>query len=190
MSTLGLILLVSFVLAALATAALICCIRQNTIQLVHQAVPGLGAEGETRYRGSNADKLSLEAYYRPMRHLLDPDELACARALEGVSQLQWKEFRGQRIRAFRSYLSDLKTDFRRLEFKLRYLILAGSAGDADLVHSLNRLRAKFGLGMLMLEIRLLAFQMGVGSISIASLLDEIEELERALQPEQAQSATA
>jgi hypothetical protein len=122
--------------------------------------------------------------------MLDPVELERARALERISPEQWNEFRAQRVHAFRTYLSDLKVDFRRLEFKLRYMVLAGSADDADLVIRLNKLKAQFGLGMLLLEFRLLAFQFGVGSIEISALLDGIHQLERALEPQRGMATVA
>ncbi len=89
------------------------------------------------------------------------------------------------------YLRDLKVDFRRLEFKLRYMVLAGSADDADLVLRLNKLKAQFGIRMLLLELRLLAFQFGIGSIEVSTLLDGVQQLERALEPRRtAVAATA
>ncbi len=190
MSTLGIILSLTFVLAGFASAALFCCIRNNNKHFSNLGSVAAGAGTEIRRRESGSDKLSLEAYYRPMRHMLDPVELERARALERISPEQWKEFRTQRIQAFRTYLNDLKVDFRRLEFKLRYMALAGTAEHADLVIRLNKLKAQFGLGMLLLEFRLLAFQFGVGSIEISALLDGIHQLERALEPQHALAVAA
>lgn len=183
MSTLGIILLSVFVLAGFASAALFCCIRNNNKHFSDMGDSSLVTGMENRRRELGSDKLSLEAYYRPMRHMLDPVQLEQARALERISPEQWNEFRSQRVQAFRSYLRDLQVDFRRLEFKLRYMVLAGSADDADLVIRLNKLKAQFGLGMLLLEFRLLAFQFGIGSIEISALLDGIHQLERALEPQ-------
>lgn len=190
MSTLGFILLFVIALSVPLAAALFCCIRNNNKHFSDtghgNSIPGT----DQRRRDVGSDKLSLAAYYRPMRHMLDPDELERARAMERISPSQWKEFRAQRVQAFRIYLSDLKVDFRRLEFKLRYMTLAGTAEDADLVIRLNKLKAQFGFGMLVLEMRLMLFQFGVGTIEIAPLLDGIQQLERVLEPQRAFAAAA
>lgn len=190
MSTLAIILFLMFVLAGFASAALFCCIRNNNKHFSNLGSEAATTGTENRRRELGSDKLSLEAYYRPMRHMLDPVELERARGLERISPEQWKEFRTQRIHAFRTYLNDLKVDFRRLEFKLRYMALAGTAEDAEMVIRLNQLKAQFGIGMLWLEFRLLAFQFGVGSIEISALLDSIHQLERALEPQRALGAVA
>lgn len=190
MSTLGILFLIAFTLCAFVSAVLYCSIRNNNKQFSDAGFGASGMGTENRRRELGSDKMSLEAYYRPMRHMLDPVELERARSLERISTAQWKEFRAQRIQAFRNYLSDLKVDFGRLEFKLRYMALAGTAADADLVLRLNKLKAQFGLGMLLLEFRLLAFQFGVGSIEISALLDGIHQLECALEPQRGLSAIA
>ncbi len=131
---------------------------------------------------SPADRESLVSYYRPLRLLLDPDELAHAKSLAGDDHAAWRRFRRQRIRAFRCYLRDLEVDFRRLEFKLRYLLLAASASDAQWVHQLNRLRAQFALRLFVLEFRLLLFSLGLGTINASALLEAMERMEQALSP--------
>jgi hypothetical protein len=190
MSTLSIFILIGFAFSALLSAALICCIRSNNKRFAEAGPVDRSSGTDLRRREVGSDKLSLEAYYRPMRHMLDPIELERARTMERISPAHFKEFRVQRIQAFRTYLGDLKVDFRRLEFKLRYMVLAGTAEDADLVIRLNKLKAQFGLGMLLLELRLVAFQLGVGSVEISALLDGIQQLERALEPQRPLAAAA
>jgi uncharacterized membrane protein YciS (DUF1049 family) len=189
MSTLGLILLVGFALVTLLSALIFCSIRSNSMDLSSVEEFGEACGTELR-REIGSDKISLEAYYRPMRSMLDQMELDQAKRLERVQPAQWKQFRAKRIQAFRMYLRDLKVDFRRLEFKLRYMVLAGTAEDADLVVRLNRLKAQFGFRMVTLELRLLAFQFGVGSIEVSALLDGIQQLEKALEPRRSTAAAS
>lgn len=190
MSTLAIVLLSCFVLIAALSIALFLCIFNNNKHLETSAAGDSVHGTDERRRELGSDKLSLEAYYRPMRQMLDPVELQRARSMEGISPAQWKEFRAQRLRAFRIYLGDLKVDFRRLEFKLRYMALAARAEDADYVIRLNKLKAQFGIGMIVLELRLLAFQLGFGSIEVSPLLNGIAQLEKALEPQPALAAAA
>jgi hypothetical protein len=117
-----------------------------------------------------------------MRLMLDPAELARAQELSAGQPEAWKAFRRQRVRAFRAYLNDLRLDFRRLEFKLRYLLLAAPASDALWVHRLNRVRARFAYDSFALEFRLILFSWGVGTVNVSGLLDTIEQMEKVLEP--------
>jgi hypothetical protein len=137
-----------------------------------------------------SDRISLTEYYRPMVLLLDPDELNAARALPHVSKSAFKRFRKQRIAAFRKYLADLQLDFRRLEFKLRFLLLNASASQAGLVHRLNMLKLQFTWNLYVLEFRLVLFSLGIGTLDVSGLLEELESLNQALQPQRSQTASA
>jgi hypothetical protein len=170
MSTFALLSSALFLLVVLISLALYFVISLNS--------KGLEAASSS----TSNDKISLSAYYQPMRLLLNEDELASARQLMGISAQDWKSFRQRRLRVFRHYLSDLRTDFRRMEFKLRYLMLAASREDVHLVERLNRVKLEFYLGLWALEARLLLFYFGVGSIEIGPILDRLQIMESALVP--------
>ena len=106
---------------------------------------------------SVSDRESFADYYRPMLRMLDSRELASARSLGGVAQRDFSRFRARRIASFRAYLYDMRLDFHRIDFKMRYLLLSASAQEADLVQQLNGLKLRFQMQLWRVEFQLLAF---------------------------------
>ncbi len=137
-----------------------------------------------------ADRQSLLDYYRPMLLLLDARELERARLLTGTSPEDWRRFRRARIQSFRAYLGDMRLDFQRLEFKLRYFMLAASAEEGRLVTELNRLKLQYFRNLLLIEARLALFEAGLGTVDPTPLLEAIEVLESSLNPGFARSVAA
>jgi hypothetical protein len=126
---------------------------------------------------SESDRESFAEYYRPMVRLLDPVELDRARVLEGIGKEDFMRFRRQRIYAFRSYLTDMKLDFHRVEFKIRYLMLSATQHEADIILDLNRLKSSFQWKLWKIQWQLFLFQFGVGAIDARPLVQALEEFE-------------
>ncbi len=139
---------------------------------------------------SVSDRESFADYYRPMLCMLDSRELAAARLLRGVTQSDMSRFRARRIASFRSYLADMRLDFHRIDFKMRYLLLSASAQEADLVQQLNGLKLKFQLQLWRVEFQLLAFRLGYGSIKITPLIEMLEQFDSSLIRRPAMSAAS
>jgi hypothetical protein len=137
-------------------------------------------EENAQSAGSHSDRESFSDYYRPMTRMLDPREFEAARALAGVGSSEYARFRSTRIAAFRSYLNDMRLDFNRIEFKMRYLMLAASRDQADLVVSLNRVKSSFQLQMLRIEVQLFLFRFGWSSVDVQPLVQMLEQLEAPL----------
>jgi hypothetical protein len=135
-----------------------------------------------------SDRESFTAYYRPMLLLLDREQLCRAQSLEGISAEDFSRFRRQRVYAFRSYLNEMKLDFHRIEFKLRYLMLSATQQEADLVMRLNRLKASFQWNLWKVQIQLFLFQWGAGTVNPTPLVQALEEFELSLTRNQAQIA--
>ena len=162
-------------------AALLAYARSRSSSLVNSAAAS---------DPSISDRQSFAAYYQPMLRLLDSRELASARSLGGVAQSDFGRFRARRIASFRAYLSDMRLDFQRIDFKMRYLLLSASAQEADLVQKLNSLKLKFQLQLWRVEFQLLAFRLGYGSIEIAPLIEMLEQFESGLTHRPAMSAAS
>ena len=139
---------------------------------------------------SVSDRESFADYYRPMLRMLDSRELASARSLGGVAQSDFSRFRARRISSFRAYLYDLRLDFHRIDFKMRYLLLSASAQEADLVQQLNGIKLKFQMQLWRVEFQLLAFRLGYGSIEITPLIEMLEQFESGLIRRPAMSAAS
>ncbi len=127
--------------------------------------------------GASNDREFFADYYRPMTKILDSREFEESKALVGVGSAEFSRFRASRITAFRSYLNDMRLDFKRIEFKLRYLMLAASRDQADLVVSLNRLKSSFQLQLIRIEIQLILFRFGWAAVDVQPLVQMLEQLE-------------
>jgi hypothetical protein len=133
-----------------------------------------------------ADRESLANYYRPMLRLLDERELQAARSLAHLRPGDYRRFRLQRIEAFQLYLNELSTDFRRIEFKLRYLLLAAPAQYGDLVRELNRNKAQFHWQLAKLRLYLVMFRFGWVTIDATKLVESLVRLDAVLRLRPAQ----
>ena len=127
--------------------------------------------------GNGSDRESFADYYRPMTRILDPREFEESRALVGVGSSEVSRFRASRIAAFRSYLNDMRLDFNRIEFKMRYLMLAASHDQADLVVSLNRVTSSFQMQLIRVELQLFLFRFGWAAVDVEPLVIMLEQLE-------------
>ncbi len=134
-----------------------------------------------------ADRQSLANYYRPMLRLLDERELQAAKSLAHLHAGDYHRFRLQRIAAFQLYLNELSTDFRRIEFKLRYLLLAAPAQYSDLVRELTRNKAQFHWQLAKLRLYLVMFRFGWVTIDATKLVESLERMDSVLQVRPAQS---
>ena len=139
---------------------------------------------------TGADRESFTEYYRPMTRILDPRELEASRSMSGVTPADFAKFRAARIVAFRSYLNEMRLDFNRIEFKMRYLMLAASQHEAELVVSLNRVKSSFQIQMLRVEFQLVLFRFGWAAIEIEPLVAMLEQLESSLVRRPSASAAA
>ena len=147
-------------------------------------------EQDTPFEAMGSDRESFTDYYHPMTKILDPRELDHARALSGVGSSHFARFRKARIVSFRSYLNEIRLDFSRIEFKLRYLMLAASTEEAELVVSLNRIKSSFHLRLLRVEVQLFLFRFGWSAVDIDPLVEMLEQLEGALVRRPAASAAS
>jgi hypothetical protein len=127
-----------------------------------------------------SDRVSFSDYYRPMSRILSAGEFESVRLLSGLNQADVARFRASRTTAFRSYLNEMRLDFNRMEFKLRYLMLAASEDEAELVVRLNRLKSRFQLQLYRVEFQLFLFRFGWTALDVTSLVETLAELESSL----------
>lgn len=126
------------------------------------------------------DRESFADYYRPMLNLLDRRELETARLLNHLRPSDYSQFRAHRIRAFQLYLNELATDFRRIEFKLRYLLLAAPAQQVALVEQLNQSKLHFQFHLAKLRLYLVAFRFGWVTLDASPLISALEQFDAVL----------
>lgn len=137
-------------------------------------------EENTSGDAMGADRESFADHYRPMTRILDPRELEACRSLPGVAAADFARFRAARLAAFRHYLQEMRLDFNRIEFKLRYLMLAASHEEAELVASLNRVKTSFQMQLIRVEFQLVLFRFGLASVQVQPLVDMLDQFESTL----------
>jgi hypothetical protein len=128
------------------------------------------------------------AYYQPMSRLLDPEELQAAQSLAGIEAADFARFRRARLQSFRGYLSDLRSDFSRLEFQARFFLLSGLPSDSQLVSDLNQTKFRFYARLMRVEFELALFALGLGSVNVSELVMAIDAYQSVLCPVQQRSS--
>jgi hypothetical protein len=119
------------------------------------------------------DEFSVERY-RPMMRLLDADELRFAHSRPGATARLIAQLRRERCRILRGYLRSLTTDFTRVLTVLRLLIAHSNVDRPDLAALLIRSQALFALGMVLIHVQLLLYRAGIGTVSVAPVLELFE----------------
>ncbi|MBM3760787.1 MAG: hypothetical protein FJW36_11130 [Acidobacteria bacterium] len=136
------------------------------------------------------DRESFSDYYRPMTRILDPREMEACSSLSGLKPSDIARFRTDRIAAFRTYLNEVRLDFNRIEFKLRYIMLAASQNEAELVSRLNQVKTNFQLQLIRVEFQLVLFRLGWAGVDVEPLVQMLEQLEACLLLRPSTSAAA
>jgi hypothetical protein len=116
------------------------------------------------------------ADYRPMEHLLDPQDLVFLQAQPGYRPAMGVRWKRERHRIFRLYFTELKADFHRLHAQARRLVAHADRGSADLVGALMHERWVFTWATLRLEFRLALAWAGIGEVDARPLLALVEAM--------------
>jgi hypothetical protein len=128
--------------------------------------------------------------YQVMERLLSPRDvqfLSTQKGFDSRVEAQWK--RDSR-RIFRLYLRDLTREFFALHAHARSLVVESHTPSPEFASTLVRQQVAFWRARLALEGRLLLFEFGIGSMSVAPLLAMMEAMRIDLlrqMPEQAQA---
>ena len=129
--------------------------------------------------------------YRPMARLLASEELAFLEAQPGYRPAISRQWKAERRRIFRLYLTELKGDFRALHAQARRLVANAGGDSQDLVTTLMRQRWFFLRATSQLEFRLAMVAIGIGQVDVGPLLELLEtmrvDLTRRGLPQAAQS---
>jgi len=121
-------------------------------------------------------ELSVDRY-RPMLRMIDADEFRFLSAQPGVTPKEAGEMRRQRCQIFRGYLRSLSTDFNRVCAAIKILMLHANTDRPDLSQALLRSQFTFALGMALVHARLTLFSLGIGTVSISSLLQPLQNMQ-------------
>lgn len=125
--------------------------------------------------------VDIAARYQPMQRLLAPSDFAFLAAHPACNSKMLREMRGERARLFRSYLRSLTLDFARTATGLEGVMLASSVDRPDLAKLVSHGRIGFAKGLVAVEIRLVMFRYGIGTVDVRPLVAAIASMRAQLQ---------
>ena len=126
------------------------------------------------------DELSVDRY-QPMMRILDTTDFDRFRGQPGFSQKRLMELRFSRCRIFRVYLGLLQTDFQRVCMAIKLLMTESDCDRPDLASTLLKTQARFAFGLAVVHVRLWLYAIGLGTVSIAPLLNCFDGMRLELQ---------
>jgi hypothetical protein len=115
------------------------------------------------------EELSIERY-RPMLRLLNQEDLHFLRAQPGFTPQMATKFRTQRCQLFQEYLRRLDSDFKRICTALKVLLVQSENDRSDLAYDLARNQLTFAYGMAMVQLQLVFYRYGVGTVDVTALV--------------------
>jgi hypothetical protein len=115
------------------------------------------------------DELSIERY-RPMLRLLNQEDLLFLRRQAGFTPQMATKFRIQRCQLFQEYLRQLDADFKRICMALKVLVVQSKYDRPDLASVLVQNQMTFAYGMMMVQVQLVFYRYGFGTVDVAGLV--------------------
>ena len=114
--------------------------------------------------------------YQPMGRLMAEEDLVFLKSQPGYRPEMGRRWKQERRRLFRSYLSELKADFRKLHAQARELVASSEADSAGLVQVLMKQQVTFLMATTALELRLALQRAGIGKVDVTPLIQLIESM--------------
>jgi hypothetical protein len=114
--------------------------------------------------------------FQPMAGLLDDADLVFLKEQPGYRAEIGARWKRERRRLFRLYLSELKSDFRRLHEQAREMVAQSGAESAGLVEILMKQQMMFLRATTALELRLVLHGMGIGRVDVAAFMQIMERM--------------
>jgi hypothetical protein len=149
--------------------------------------------GRRLTRGSQSDVHRLELFlsgepiadhYRPLARLLQKTDWAYLSSQPGMTPGRIRQFRAQRRKLFRQYLSSLVEDFGALCLLVKAMMVQSSVDRPDLSKALSKIRTTFYLAVMRIHCHLLLQAVGFADVAV-----EAGELLRSLEALIAQART-
>jgi len=114
--------------------------------------------------------------YQPMGRLLGDEDLLFLKSQPGYRPAMGARWERERRQIFRSYLRELKSDFRHLHAQARELVANSGADSAGLVETLMKQQMAFFRVTTALECRLVLQRVGLGKADVAPLMQLIDAM--------------
>ncbi len=131
--------------------------------------------------GTIAAGENLAIRYRPMERLLDESDYEFLAAQRGIAPQVVSKLRSARRKIFRSYLQSLRSDYSRVSFALKMLMVDSAVDRPDLAKVLMQNKILFTKTLMRVEFQLTLHAMGVGTVQIGGLIEALEAMRLQLQ---------
>lgn len=118
--------------------------------------------------------------YRPMELLLAEEDFNFLLRQPGFETSIGKKLRQDRVRIFRQYLNRLISDFNRLHVYARYRISQSHEDQSELLSRLVRLRIRFSITVLRLELSLGLAYFGFQPRLVSRAIAQLDEMSTCL----------
>ena len=125
--------------------------------------------------------VDIAARYRPMQRLLDAADFNFVSSHPACNPKILRKMRADRARLFRSYLRALTLDFARAATGLESVMVASSVDRPDLARLVGSSRLSFAKSLVVVEIRLVLFRYGLGTVDVQPLVASIARMREQLQ---------
>lgn len=112
--------------------------------------------------------------YLPMKRLLDEGEHARLRDHPACTRRMLRRFRTGRIQVFRGYLRCLSADYTRVCTAIKLVLVQSAQDRPDLASLLVRQRISFTLHLMLAELRLRLYSLGIGRVDVAELVSALD----------------
>jgi len=122
-----------------------------------------------------AQSFSLSAY-APMERLLEDADFAFLKTQQGCNRKILRELRARRVRIYSAYLSMMARDFHRLYTLLQGYLVNAEIDDPEIAQALLRQRWLFMRSLLITQIRLRLYGMGIGTVSCEHLMEAMRKM--------------
>jgi hypothetical protein len=122
-----------------------------------------------------AQSFSLSAY-APMERLLNDEDFHFISSQQGSNRKILRELRARRVRIFSAYLGMMSRDFQRLHMLLQQYLVTASIDDPDIAATLVQQRWRFYRSILITQIQLKLYSVGIGSVSCQPLLEAMKKM--------------
>lgn len=123
----------------------------------------------------------IAARYRPMQRLLSAADFDFLSSHPVSNSKMLRQMRADRARLFRAYLRSLTLDFARTATGLESVMLASTVDRPDLARLVSGSRLSFAQGLIAVEVRLVLFRYGLGTVDIQPLVTSIARMREQLQ---------
>ena len=116
------------------------------------------------------------ARYRAMERLFSREDYEFLSAQQGYHPRIVRDLEASRRRIFRKYLRNLSSDFERLYFMAKLLLVNADHDRPDLTLALLRQRLTFRYAMAMMRCRLVLQPLGVGVSDVRGLVNAVDAM--------------